>query len=132
MKSAATVAAEAAPWTECKSSSVVAFMSVEAPTVAPVASAVITWTPAAASIVPVIPRSSANENAAGKPTRAVVAVRRTSVGRIVIVSVRAYRRSRIVSRAESHADSHADSDLRLRVGEWHHQNRQQNNMLHIS
>jgi hypothetical protein len=59
------------------------------------------------SVVAVIPGTCANEHAANEPIRAVVAVRRTSIGVIIIVAVSAYRRWAVVSRADANSDHHS-------------------------
>jgi hypothetical protein len=63
----------------------------------------------APSVVAVIPRAGADKQAADEPIWAVEAVRRTSIGVIIVVAVSAYRRRAIVTGAN--ADHHS---LRIR------------------
>jgi hypothetical protein len=56
----------------------------------------------------VIPRASANEHTIRKPFRAVVAVGSTTIRRVVIVTIRAFR-----------WDSNVDADLSLCSGSCH-------------
>ena len=73
-----------------------------------------------ASIKTVEPRARADEDAAGKPLRAVVAVRRARVGVVIVVAVGAHRRRAVVSGA---AYSDADhNSLRLCVRRWNQEN----------
>jgi hypothetical protein len=65
-----------------------------------------------------VPRAGTDKETADEPVRAVVSIRRTSIGSVVIVAIRAYRRSRVVgiligilvgvrvSRIGRNADSH--------------------------
>jgi hypothetical protein len=149
-KSTADVAVEAARWAACKTASTEAcarvgtatvteawttvteaWASVVAATVTEACMAIVAWPKIAGpAIVSVKPRSRADEQTTGEPARSVVAVRRTSVRRISVVAVLAYRRSGIVSRAKSY--THANPDLGLRIGQWNHQNRQQGHMLEIT
>ncbi len=82
---------------------------IEAPPVIP--ASIIATTVEAASVVAVEPRPGANEDAAHKVVRAVVAVRRTSVWVVPVVAVGAHRSRTIIGRADSNADNNA-----LRVG----------------
>jgi len=90
-----------------------------APAVPAAAPSVPTTTPAA------IPRAGADEDSAGKPVRAVISVGRARVRIVAVVAV-------ITNRGCSNvawADVHAYGDLRLRVGQRNHQNRQQRRIL---
>jgi hypothetical protein len=60
-----------------------------------------------APVVAVIPRAGADKDSADEPIWAVVAVRRASIGVIIIVAVGAHRRWAIVSRADANADHHS-------------------------
>jgi len=95
----------------------VSFMSV-APTAAGITAAPTVTTPAAAIIsaipeprrmTPVIPRARTNKHAAYEPIRPVIAVRRTGIRIIVIVPIRANRRTSRVGGT----DPDPNADLRL-------------------
>jgi hypothetical protein len=90
--------------------------TVVAATIAPSAA---TPTPAPPA-VPTPPRASADKQSTRKPARSVVAVRRTGVGIIIVVAVRAYR-----------LHSYANRDLRLRIRQRQHQNCDQSQIFHI-
>ena len=90
--------------------------SAEATPVAPAAAAVEATSPSAPA--PVIPRAGADEDSAGKPTRPVISIRGTRVRIVAVVTIVAdWSRPNI-----ARADTHAHADLRLRVGQWNHQN----------
>jgi hypothetical protein len=72
-------------------------------TVAPAATPVKTVAPTAA---PTIPGAGADEHSTREPIRPIVAVRRTSVGRIAVVAVFAHRRSAHIARSNPHAHTH--------------------------
>jgi len=78
-------------------------------------------------IVAMEPGARADKYAADEPVWAVVAVRRTAVGIIVIVTVRADRSRTYISRADSHADNHSLSMRRSRGRK--HANGQQSKIL---
>ena len=75
------------------------------------ATAIISPIPEPSRMTPVIPRSRANKHAAYEPIRPVIAVRRTGIRIIVIVSIRANRRTGRVAGT----DSDPNANLRLRV-----------------
>jgi hypothetical protein len=111
MKPTATVESTAIVEPASEASAIKPAASAKAVSPAHKATAVIAATvesgPAIEAAVPVVavePGASANENAADKPVRAVVAVRRTGVGVIVIVAVGADGRWAVVTGAHSHAD----------------------------
>ena len=106
-----SAAMEATRWTACKTASTVGCVSVVAVTVAPASSAIAPSTPAPISV---IPRPGANEHSTRKPAWPVIAVRRTRVGCIAVIAIRACRRSGNVSWPDSH--THTNPDLRLREG----------------
>jgi hypothetical protein len=76
--------------------------------------------PATAS--PAIPRASTDKQSARKPARTVVAERRAGVRVISVVAIRACR---------LYTNSYANRDLRLRIGQRQHQNRDQSQIFHI-
>jgi hypothetical protein len=71
------------------------------------ASAVVTPPIVTAAVVAVIPGTGADKHAPNEPIRAVVAVRRTSIGVITIIAISTYRRWAIVSRAATNAYHHS-------------------------
>jgi hypothetical protein len=75
------------------------------------------------------PWASPNEEAANKPIGTVVAVRRTGVRSISVISVLAHRRS--ANRYAHRTDAHSHAHLRLREREWNHQHRQHRNIFHV-
>jgi hypothetical protein len=100
-------------------------MSVASPVVAAVPIARVT---PISNMLPVIPRTGADKNAAHKPPWAVVPIRRTGIRVVGIVSIRTNRRPsrRIivgVTWADVHTNSH--SDLRLRISKRYRQQCQQ-------
>jgi hypothetical protein len=113
----------------------VSFMAV-APTAARITPAPTIMTPTTAisaipepaRMSPVIPRARANKHAVYKPVRTVITVRRASIWIVVIVSIRANRRTRRVPRT----NSDPEANLRLRIRERHHQDRQQRQIFHIT
>src|SRR5580698_7216920 len=81
-----------------------------APTAASVTPTTTTPTPRPS---PAIPRATAHKQSAGKPARPIVAVRRTRVRGVAVVTVATHRRPVAVS--IRWPDSYAHADLRLRV-----------------
>lgn len=82
------------------------------------AAAIISAIPEPRRVTPVIPRARADKYAVYEVVRTVEAVRRTGIRIIVIVSVRADRRTCRVGRAHrnsNRANTHPNSDLRLRI-----------------
>jgi|HubBroStandDraft_2_1064218.scaffolds.fasta_scaffold74901_2 hypothetical protein len=67
---------------------------------------------------PVKPRAGADEDSPGKPTRPVISIRCARVRIVPVVTIVADRSHSNIARANAH--THAD--LRLRVGQWNHQN----------
>ncbi len=67
---------------------------------------------------PVKPRACADEDSPGKPTRPVISIRCARVRIVPVVTIVADRSHSNIARANAH--THAD--LRLRVGQWNHQN----------
>jgi hypothetical protein len=72
-------------------------------TVAPAATPVKTVAPTAA---PTIPGAGADERSTSEPIRPIVAVRRTSVGRIAVVAVLAHRLTPHIARSNPHANTY--------------------------
>jgi hypothetical protein len=97
-------AAVASPSVAC-----VAIVASTAPTatVAPAATPIKTVAPTAApTMSPAIPGAGADEHSTSEPIRPIVAVRRTSVGRIAVVAVLAHRRFPHIARSNPHAHTH--------------------------
>src|ERR1700722_1979245 len=106
-------------------SCVAASITVAAPSPALAAASVETTAPSAAA--PVIPRASADKDSTGKPARPVISIRSARVRIVAVVAI-------ITDRSRSHiarANAYADTDLRLRVSQWNHQNRQQRHIFEI-
>jgi len=74
------------------------------------------------------PWAGSDEDAAYKPVRTIVAVRRAGVRSISVISVCAGRHSTNRHSDRPHPDSHADLRLRISKGH-HHQHRQQRNIF---
>ena len=73
------------------------------------------------------PGSSSEKHSADKPVRPVISVRSARVRIVAVVAI-------IADRSRSHiarANAYADTDLRLRVSQWNHQNRQQRHIFEI-
>lgn len=103
--------------------------------VAVVSAAIVATVPEPSRVTPVIPRSGTDENAIYEPVRTVVAVGSTGVWVIVIVAVRADRRSGDVARPNANADSpdpNANTHLGLRIREWNHQDCQNRNIFQVT
>jgi hypothetical protein len=66
------------------------------------ASAIVSTAP-----IPVVPRAGADEHAIKEPIWAVVAVRRTSIGIIIVVAISANRRWAIIAGAHANAYHHS-------------------------
>ena len=98
---------------------------VASPAVVPVPAVVaVSVAPAAPTpwASPAIPRTSPDKHSPSKPTRSVVAVRRAGVRIISIVAVGANR---------SCANAYPNRDLRLRISQRQHQNRDQSQIFHV-
>ncbi len=99
------------------------------------AAAVISAIPEPARMTPVIPRARADKRAAYKPVRTVIAVGRASIRIIVVVPIVADRRTSRVSGTDPNShrpnpDSYAN--LRLRIRQRHHQDRQQRQIFRVT
>src|SRR5258706_6401676 len=88
-----------------------------------------TSAPASApSASPAIPWPGADEHSTCEPVRPVVAVRRARIGIIIVVAVRAHRRSIPVARTKSNTNT----DLRLRVSQRQHQHTYQSQIFQVT
>jgi hypothetical protein len=111
VESIATVKPVATKSTAVASPSVacVAIVASTAPTatVAPAATPVKAVPPTAAPTTPpAIPGAGTDEHSTSEPISPIVAVWRTSVGRIAVVAVLAHRRSAHIARSNPHAHTH--------------------------
>jgi len=111
VESIATVKPVATKSTAVTSPSVacVAIVASTAPTatVAPAATPVKAVAPTAAPTTsPAIPGTGTDEHSTSEPISPIVAVWRTSVGRIAVVAVLAHRRSAHIARSNPHAHTH--------------------------
>ena len=90
----------------------VAYAGMCVPTTTPTFATPAAATPEFCRVTPVVPRASADEDATDKVAGTIEAIRRASVGIVIIISVRARRRpcSEIPG---SDSDPHPDSNLRL-------------------
>ena len=77
---------------------------------------------------PTEPGTCTDEHSAGKPVRPVVTIGRAGIRVVSIVAVSARGWSGVVARSPTQPNR----DLRLRIGQRHHQNRQQRHILEIS
>lgn len=128
VKSAATMEAGAAS-SEAVSCEAVPFKAASAPAApAPAAPGpAVTPTAAPPASSPAIPGAGADEDTACKPVRPVVAVRGTGVGIVSVITVITYRRPAVIG----WSDSDTYFDLRLRVRQRNHQNRQQRQIFQV-
>ena len=118
MESATTVAVSVATSNVTAETVIAACASVEA---IMVPTACITAVPEIRRMSPVVPGSDAHKKAIYKVVRTIVAIRRTRIRIVIVIPIGADRRSRHISRP--HANTDPDSNLRLRIGERHHQHR---------
>jgi len=79
-------------------------------------------------VTPVVPRTGADEDPAHEIVRAVETIRRTGIRSVIVISVRAHRRSG-GDVARSNSDAYSDSNLRLRIRQRQHQHGQQSKIL---
>jgi hypothetical protein len=63
-------------------------------------------TPASPRATPAPPGAGADEHSTREPIRPIVAIRRTSVGRIAVVAVVAHRRPPHIARSNPHAHTY--------------------------
>jgi hypothetical protein len=118
--------------TACESASVATVVNSARAAIVPMSPArpAVPVTPEPRRMAPVIPRANADKHSIHEILRPIVAIRRTSVRIIAIISVRTGRWPSHISRADSDSDSY--SNLRLRIRKRHHQNRQQRHIFQVS
>lgn len=109
----------------------VAYAWMSVPTTTPTFATPAAATPEFCRVTPVVPRSSADEDASDKVVGTIETIRRASIGIVIIVSVRARRRSSS-DIPGSDSDPHADSNLRLRVSHRQHQYCQQREIFCVT
>jgi hypothetical protein len=121
VEAANRTACVAAPTVKAASADESTAVAIAAPTVAPAPATV------APTASPAIPWAGTDKHSACEPIRPVIAVRRASVRIVPVVAVGAYRCCSDVA----WTDSHAHRDLRLRVCQRQHQNRDQSQIFHV-
>lgn len=96
----------------------------------PTGAAIIAAIPEPRRVAPVVPRADADEHSIHEIVGTIIAVRRTGIWIIIVVSVGTSWRPSHITRTDSY--SNPNSNLRLRISKWHHQDRQQRDIFQIT